>query len=85
MANQLEQIIVFSSKRYNENIKTRPELAIAHLVIANKAKDAQLKGSTPADLIDFLSQPHPDADLAEACEDVLEHTRTCGGAGVGAA
>jgi hypothetical protein len=72
MPNQLQRIIVFSSRRYNENRDNRPRLARAYLAIVNKATDVQLSTGLPDDLLDFLSQPQTDPDLAKAAKDVLE-------------
>lgn len=72
--DQLTQIIAFCSSRYNENSDTHPGWAKAYLAIMNRIKD--LQWSNPdheRDLLDFLSKPHADPDLAKACTEVLEH------------
>ncbi len=80
MPNQVQQIIAFCSKRYNPNRETRPGLAKAHQAIINCAKEAQFGASDLGDLLDFLSKPQTDADMARACKEVLEHV---GGAPAG--
>jgi hypothetical protein len=86
VTGQLQQIIACCSKRYYENHGIQPGRATAHLFIAKLASDLWI-GYTDAEpmLLDFISQRHKDADLARACYEVLEHTRTGGGAGVGPA
>jgi hypothetical protein len=73
MADQLQQIVAFCSRRYNENRATRPDLAKAHLVIINRANDVILSTYDFGDLLDFLSKAHSDPDLVKACKEVLEH------------
>jgi hypothetical protein len=76
MPNQLQRIIVFSSRRYNENRDNRPRLARAYLAIVNKATDVQLSTNNVGDLLDFLYEPQTDPDLAKAARDVLERVGT---------
>jgi hypothetical protein len=76
MLGQLKQIIAFCSKRYNENRDTPPGLAKAHLAIINRANDVMLTTYNFGDLLDFLSKPHSDPDLAQATKEVLEHIGT---------
>jgi hypothetical protein len=73
MPNQLQRIIVFSSRRYNENRDHRPHLAQAYLAIVNKATDVQLSTNNIGDLLDFLYEPQTDPDLDTAWKEVLEH------------
>jgi hypothetical protein len=73
VADQLKQIVAFSSRRYNENRATRPGLARAHLAIINRAKDVQLSTGNVGDLLDFLSKPQTDPDQARACKELLKH------------
>ncbi len=79
MADQLKQVIAFCSKRYNGNRDTRPGLAKAHLAIINRANDVMLSTYNVGALLDFLSKPQPDPDLARACKEVLEHVGSASG------
>lgn len=79
MADQLKQVIAFCSRRFNENRDTRPGLAKAHLAIINCANDVMLTTYNFGDLLDFLSKPQTDPDLARACKEVLEHVGTAPG------
>ena len=72
MADQLQQIIAFCSRRYNENHDTRPGLAQAHLAIITRANDVMLSTGIAGDLLVFLSKPHTGPDLASACKEALE-------------
>ncbi len=72
MPNQLQRIIVFSSRRYNENRDHHPRVARAYLAIINKATDVQLSTNDVGDLLDFLYGPQTDPYLAKAAKDVLE-------------
>jgi hypothetical protein len=74
VTSQLQQIIAFCSKRYNENHGIQPGRAAAHLFIAKLASDLWM-GYLDAEpmLLDFISQRHDDAELARACSEVLEH------------
>jgi hypothetical protein len=79
MSNPMQQIIAFSSGRYNENRDTRPGLAKAHLAIINRDNDVQFSTGNMGDMLDFLSQRQTDSDVAKACKEVLEHIGTTPG------
>ena len=73
MPSQLQQVIAFCSKRYNENRESLPRLAKAYLAIVNFGYDLRISNAEPEKrLLAFLAQPHEDADLARACKEVLE-------------
>jgi hypothetical protein len=73
MPNQLEQIIAFGPKRYNENRDIFPNLAKAYLAIMNHAIDVHFRTRSISAMLAFLSKPHIDPDMAKACQEVLEH------------
>jgi hypothetical protein len=76
MPTQIRQITTFSAQRYSENRDTRPKVARAYMVIINQAHAMMLTTADVADLLDFLSKPHIDPDLAKTCKEVLEHIGT---------
>jgi len=73
MPNQIQQIIIFSARRYNENRDSRPRLARAYLAIVNKATDVQLGSNDIGELLAYLSEAQTDPDLAKAAAVVLMH------------
>ena len=73
MPSQLQQVTIFSSRRYNENRDTQPRLARAYLAILNKTADVEFATGNIGDLLHFLSSQHKDAHLAKAAKEVLEH------------
>ena len=68
---QLQQIIVFSTRRYQEYRDQRPRLAQAFLAIAQRATDVQYGAGDMNDLMSFLSEPQADPNLAKAAAVVL--------------
>jgi hypothetical protein len=74
MPSQLPAIITFCAGRYNANRHSRPGLAKAFLAILNRASDLRLFRVDPErDLLEWLSKPHTDPDLAKAGKEVHEH------------
>ena len=67
------RVRAFCAGRYNEQSRAQPAQAKAYLKIMNQCTDLLLASERPgAELLDWLSQPHADADLRRACALVFE-------------
>ena len=73
MAEMIERITEFCAGRYNALSRNQPEQAKAYQAIINQITELRLSSEHPADdLLDWMSQPHTDADLTRACKLVFE-------------
>jgi hypothetical protein len=80
MPEQLPAIITFCVGRYNANRHVRSGLAKAFMAILSQASDLRLYRADPErELLDWMSKPKTDLDLARACKEVCEHIGTVPG------
>jgi hypothetical protein len=73
MPDTLKRVVAFSAGRYNALRDTpRHSLALAYSAILALARDLPTSSADPErDMLDYLSKPHTNPDLARACKEVL--------------
>jgi hypothetical protein len=74
MPDTVARVIAYCAGRYNALQGTpRHNLALAYSAILALARDLPTASADPErDMLDYLSAPHSNADLARACKEVLE-------------
>jgi hypothetical protein len=78
LPNTIPRIVAFSAGRYNALRDTpRHSLALAYSAILALARYLPLSSADPErEMLDYLSKPHTNADLARACKEVLGNIGT---------